>query len=92
MFTITVQHMSYVQLQRTLQYHPLAIEEDSLPDSKLVLAESRKDVSDFRLTLYKWSDDSDLRDEQQLLYLTLVNHNRSSCFQPGLDCVQVLVD
>ncbi|GFV38427.1 hypothetical protein TNCV_4393081 [Trichonephila clavipes] len=70
---ITVQHMNYeVQQQLTLLHHPLEVGEDSLPDSKLVLAEKGKGVSDFRLTLYKRSDDSHLRDEQQLLYFTLV--------------------
>ncbi|GFW92136.1 hypothetical protein TNCV_3540221 [Trichonephila clavipes] len=50
----------------------MAIGEDSLADSKLVFAENGRRVSDFRLTLYKWSDDSHLLDEQQLLYLTSV--------------------
>ncbi|GFW91642.1 hypothetical protein TNCV_4500611 [Trichonephila clavipes] len=64
--------MSYeVQLHCELLYHPLAVGEDSLPNSTLVLAESKRGVSDFRLTHYKRSDDSHLRDEQQLLYLTL---------------------
>ncbi|GFV17780.1 hypothetical protein TNCV_989911 [Trichonephila clavipes] len=63
--------MNYeVQLQRTLLYYPLAVGEDSLPDSKLVLAENGRGVSDFRLTLYKTSHDSYLRDEQPLLYFT----------------------
>ncbi|GFW01475.1 hypothetical protein TNCV_5031251 [Trichonephila clavipes] len=40
MFTIAIQHISSeVQLKSTLLYHPLAVEADSLPDSKLVLAE-----------------------------------------------------
>ncbi|GFX43892.1 hypothetical protein TNCV_4111711 [Trichonephila clavipes] len=43
--------------------------EDSLPDSKLVLAENMSGVRDFRFTFYKWYNDSRLRDEQQLLYL-----------------------
>ncbi|GFV58120.1 hypothetical protein TNCV_2109481 [Trichonephila clavipes] len=41
--------------------------EDNLPDSKFVLTENGRGVSDFRLTLYKRSDDSHLRDEQQLV-------------------------
>ncbi|GFX81837.1 hypothetical protein TNCV_2570371 [Trichonephila clavipes] len=50
-FTITVQNRSYeVQLQRPLLYHPLAVGEDSLLDSKLVLVENGRGVSDFRLT------------------------------------------
>ncbi|GFX81844.1 hypothetical protein TNCV_2570441 [Trichonephila clavipes] len=61
--------MSYeVQLQSTLRYHSLGFGKDSLPDSKLVLAENGRDVSDFRLTIYKRSDYSHLRNEQQLLY------------------------
>ncbi|GFV55990.1 hypothetical protein TNCV_249861 [Trichonephila clavipes] len=71
MLTITVQHISYeIQLKRTLMYYPLAVGEDSLLYSKLVLAENGRGGSDFRLTLYKRSDDSHLSDEQQLLYLT----------------------
>ncbi|GFS77892.1 hypothetical protein TNCV_2027811 [Trichonephila clavipes] len=43
-------HMSYgVKLQLTLLYNPLG--DDSLPDSKLVLVENGRGVSDFRLTL-----------------------------------------
>ncbi|GFS94440.1 hypothetical protein TNCV_2014651 [Trichonephila clavipes] len=83
----------FYQLQRTLLYHPLAVGEDSLPDSKLVLAENGRGVSDFRLTIYKQSDGSHLRNEQQLLYLTQVYQpQRSRCFLPGLDCVQLFVD
>ncbi|GFW29923.1 uncharacterized protein TNCV_4999631 [Trichonephila clavipes] len=59
--------MNYeIQLQLTLLYHPLALGEDSLLDSKLVLAENGRGVSDFRLTLHKRSDNSYLRDEQQI--------------------------
>ncbi|GFX38163.1 hypothetical protein TNCV_3837621 [Trichonephila clavipes] len=66
-------HMNYeVHLQLTLLYHLLTVGEDSLPDSKLILDENGRGISGFRLTLYKRSDDSYLRDEQQLLYLTLV--------------------
>ncbi|GFX91805.1 hypothetical protein TNCV_3530041 [Trichonephila clavipes] len=43
--------------------------------SELVLAENGRRVSDFRSTIYKWSDDSHLRDKQQLLYVTMVIHN-----------------
>ncbi|GFX28948.1 hypothetical protein TNCV_3029911 [Trichonephila clavipes] len=68
MFTITVQHKSY-EILHTLLDHPLAVGEDSLPDSKLIFAENGRSALDFRSTLYKWSDDSYLRDEQQLLYL-----------------------
>ncbi|GFU56862.1 hypothetical protein TNCV_2437411 [Trichonephila clavipes] len=53
MLTITVQHISYeVQLQRTLLFHPLAVGEDSLPDSKLVLTENGRGEDDYRLPLY----------------------------------------
>ncbi|GFT96312.1 hypothetical protein TNCV_3907361 [Trichonephila clavipes] len=49
-------------------------------------------VNDFRLTLYKRSDASHLRDEQQLLYLILeYQPKRSKCFLPGLDCVHLFV-
>ncbi|GFU55373.1 hypothetical protein TNCV_200351 [Trichonephila clavipes] len=49
---ITVEHMCYeVQLQRTLLYHPLAVGEHSLLDSKLVPAENGRGVRDFRLML-----------------------------------------
>ncbi|GFS84563.1 hypothetical protein TNCV_4607171 [Trichonephila clavipes] len=68
MAIITVQHMSYevqLQLQRTLLFHPLAVEEDSLLNSKPVLAENRR-VSDFHLTFYKRFDDSHLRDDQKI--------------------------
>ncbi|GFX00378.1 uncharacterized protein TNCV_1273721 [Trichonephila clavipes] len=65
--------MSYeAQLQRPFLYHSLAVGEAVLSDSKLVLAENGRDINDFRLTLYKWSNDSHLRVEQQLLYLTRV--------------------
>ncbi|GFY24675.1 hypothetical protein TNCV_1017211 [Trichonephila clavipes] len=47
----------------------------------------------FFFTLYKRSDDSHLRDEQQLLYLTLVYQpQRSRCFFPGLDSMQLFVN
>ncbi|GFS55213.1 hypothetical protein TNCV_4799481 [Trichonephila clavipes] len=47
----------------------------------------------FSLTLYKRFDNSHLRDEQQLLYLTRVYQaQRSKCFLPGLDYVQLFVD
>ncbi|GFU80642.1 hypothetical protein TNCV_1549091 [Trichonephila clavipes] len=94
MFTITVQHISYeVHLQCSLLYHPLAVGEVNLPDSKLVLFENGRVTSDFSLTHYKRSDDSQLHDEQQLLYLTLVYQpQRSGCFLHSLDCVQLLVD
>ncbi|GFS63239.1 hypothetical protein TNCV_1496581 [Trichonephila clavipes] len=66
--------MSYeVKLQCALLYHPLAVREDSMSNSKHVLAENGRGVSDFRLTLYKRSDESHLCDEQQLLYLALIN-------------------
>ncbi|GFV43564.1 hypothetical protein TNCV_1690081 [Trichonephila clavipes] len=98
MFAINVHnclaHESYVvQLLRTFLYQPLAVEADSLLDSKLVFAENGIGVSDFRLTLHKRSDDSHLRDVQQLLYLTRVcQPPRSRCFLPGLDCVQHFVN
>ncbi|GFU49311.1 hypothetical protein TNCV_4122191 [Trichonephila clavipes] len=94
MFTITVQYMSYeAQLERTFLYHRLVIGEDNLTDSKLVLAENGRDVSEFHLTLYKWSDDSHLCNEQQNLYLTLVYQTQQSrCFLPSLDCVQLFID
>ncbi|GFY16237.1 hypothetical protein TNCV_2348821 [Trichonephila clavipes] len=73
MFTITLQHMKYeVNQQLTLMQHPLAFGEDGLPNTKLVLTVNGKGLRDFRLTHYKRSDDSHLRDEQQLLYLTTV--------------------
>ncbi|GFV91738.1 hypothetical protein TNCV_4763031 [Trichonephila clavipes] len=82
-----------VQLQRILLYLPLAVGEDCLLDLKLVLAGNERYVSDFRLTLYKRSDDSHLGDEQLLLYLNLVNQpQRSRCFLPDMDCVQLFVD
>ncbi|GFX61151.1 putative DD41D transposase [Trichonephila clavipes] len=91
---LAVQHTSYeVQFQRTLLYHPLAVGEDSLPDSKLLLAKNCGGISDFRLNLYKWSDDSHLRDGQQFLHLTGVYQpQRSRCFLPGWDCVQLFFD
>ncbi|GFT68940.1 hypothetical protein TNCV_1804691 [Trichonephila clavipes] len=50
MVTITVQHMSYeVQLQRNLLYQLPTVGEESLPDSKLVLAENGRGVNDFRI-------------------------------------------
>ncbi|GFY30876.1 hypothetical protein TNCV_3120361 [Trichonephila clavipes] len=74
-------------------YLLLAVGEDILPDSKLVLAENGRGVSDFRLALYKRSEDSHLRDEQQLLCFNLVNQPQlSTCFLRGLDCVQLFVD
>ncbi|GFY17475.1 hypothetical protein TNCV_3518321 [Trichonephila clavipes] len=55
--------------------------EGNLLDSKHVLAGNRRNVSNFHLTLYKRSDDSHLRDEQQLLYLTQVYQpQHSRCF------------
>ncbi|GFX90930.1 hypothetical protein TNCV_3167611 [Trichonephila clavipes] len=86
--------MNYkVQLHLTMLYQPLTVGEDSLPDSKLVLAGKERCVSDSRLTLNKRFDDSDLRDEQHLLYLTLIKQpQRLKCFLPGLDCVQLFVD
>ncbi|GFX99917.1 hypothetical protein TNCV_259541 [Trichonephila clavipes] len=75
-----------VRLQLSLLYHSLAVGEDSLSDSELVLAGNRS-VSDFRLTICKRSNDSHLRDEQQLLYLTLVYQPlRSRCFQRPSGC------
>ncbi|GFW65390.1 hypothetical protein TNCV_396561 [Trichonephila clavipes] len=73
-------HVSYkVQLKRTLLHHPLAVGEDSLPDSKkLELSENGRGVSNFRLALYKQSVNSHLRDEQQLLRLTLVYQSQCS--------------
>ncbi|GFV93531.1 hypothetical protein TNCV_1988441 [Trichonephila clavipes] len=84
--------MSYeVQLHRTLLYQPLVVGEDSLPDSKPVLTENGKGVSDFRLTLYKRSDEPHLRDE--LLYFTLLcQPQRSRSFLVGLDCIHLFVD
>ncbi|GFX79562.1 hypothetical protein TNCV_825511 [Trichonephila clavipes] len=82
-----------VQLPLTLLYHLLAVGRDNLADSKLVLPENVRGVSDFHLALYKRSDDPHLRNEQQLLYLTLVYQpQRSRCFLPGLDCLQIFVD
>ncbi|GFV04403.1 down syndrome cell adhesion molecule [Trichonephila clavipes] len=46
--------------------------EDSLPESRLVLAETGRHVRDFRLTLYKRSDDLNLQDKQSIFYLTRV--------------------
>ncbi|GFU49619.1 hypothetical protein TNCV_4143871 [Trichonephila clavipes] len=63
--------------------------ENSMQDSKLVLAENGRGVSDFRLTYYKQSDDSHLNDEQQLLYLTRVYQpQRSRCFLPGFQTLR----
>ncbi|GFS97432.1 hypothetical protein TNCV_733631 [Trichonephila clavipes] len=77
-----------VQLPCTLLYLPLEVGEDSLVNSKLVLTKNGRGVSDFRLALYKRSDDSYLRDEQQRLYFTRVYQpQRSRCFLPGLDYV-----
>ncbi|GFV72766.1 hypothetical protein TNCV_5038451 [Trichonephila clavipes] len=91
MFTITVQHMDY-ENQPTLLYHPLAIEEDNLPDSKLSLVENGRGESDFQLTLFKQSNDSHLHDEQQLLYLTRAYPPQlSRLFLLSLDCVQLSV-
>ncbi|GFY34169.1 hypothetical protein TNCV_2504721 [Trichonephila clavipes] len=43
-----VKDISYeVQLQRTLLFYPLKVAEDSLPDSKLVLAENERGISDY---------------------------------------------
>ncbi|GFW10707.1 hypothetical protein TNCV_4918261 [Trichonephila clavipes] len=57
-------------------------------DLKLVFAENEIGVSDFRLKLYKWSGDSRLLDEKQLLYLILVYQlQRCRSFILGLDCV-----
>ncbi|GFS72169.1 transposable element Tcb2 transposase [Trichonephila clavipes] len=55
-----------------LLHHLLDVRKDSLPNSKLVLSENGRGVSDFRLTLYKRSVDSRLRVEHQLLYFTRV--------------------
>ncbi|GFU38507.1 hypothetical protein TNCV_2430771 [Trichonephila clavipes] len=52
-----------------LLQHLLDVRKDSLPNSKLVLSENGRGVSDFRLTLYKRSVDSRLR----------VEHRTSSC-------------
>ncbi|GFW87367.1 hypothetical protein TNCV_1267401 [Trichonephila clavipes] len=71
----------------------MTVGEESLLDSKLVLTENGRRVSDFRLALHKRSDDPHLRDEQQLLYLTRVYQpQRLRCFLPGLNCVQLFVD
>ncbi|GFW96628.1 hypothetical protein TNCV_2846851 [Trichonephila clavipes] len=99
--------MSYeVQLQRTILYL-LAVGEDSLPDSKLVLAENGRGVSRGLHKTEKhgkgsmrqkkfgnlWSKDSHLREEQPPLRLTRVYQpQRPRCFLPGLDRVQLLVD
>ncbi|GFV25087.1 hypothetical protein TNCV_1006811 [Trichonephila clavipes] len=67
--------------------------EDSQRDSQLVLDENRRGLSDFRLILYKQSDDSHLSDEQQLLCLTqMYQPQRSRCLLPSLDCLQLFVD
>ncbi|GFS99369.1 hypothetical protein TNCV_1601741 [Trichonephila clavipes] len=86
MFTVTVHNCSThdALLQPGLRYLSLAVGEDSQPDSNLTLAENRKDVSDFCSTLCKWSNDSHLRDEQQLLHLSWVcQPQHSRCFLPG---------
>ncbi|GFU59566.1 hypothetical protein TNCV_3185391 [Trichonephila clavipes] len=74
--------MSYeVQLAFTSLYQPVAVGEESLPDSKLVLTENEGSVSGFRLTLYKWSDDSHLCDEQQhFTLLGSTSHNVQDTF------------
>ncbi|GFU71872.1 hypothetical protein TNCV_1628131 [Trichonephila clavipes] len=79
--------MSYeVYLQYTLLYHLLAVGEDNL-------SENGKGVRDFRLTLYKLSEDSHLCDKQHFLYLTRVYQpRRSGCFLPSLNCVQLFID
>ncbi|GFU53528.1 hypothetical protein TNCV_3169571 [Trichonephila clavipes] len=59
-----------VQLQCNLLYHPPAVREKGLPDSKLVLVGNGRCVGDFCLTPYKRSDDSHLSDEQQLSLVT----------------------
>ncbi|GFX99958.1 hypothetical protein TNCV_259951 [Trichonephila clavipes] len=67
--------------------------EDSLPNSKLELAENRRGISDSCLTLYKRSDDSHLHDEQQLLCLNRVYQPQClRFFLSCLDCVQLFVD
>ncbi|GFS97293.1 hypothetical protein TNCV_1824581 [Trichonephila clavipes] len=83
-----------VQLQRTMLRSPLAVGEESLPDSKLVFAENGRCISDFRLKFYKRSsDDLHLLDEQQILYLSLVYQTqRSRCIRPGLNYVLLFVD
>lgn len=42
---------------------------DSLPDSKLILAENVRGVSDLSLTLAKWSVDSHLRYVQHVMHV-----------------------
>ncbi|GFS78623.1 hypothetical protein TNCV_3148211 [Trichonephila clavipes] len=80
-------------MQRTLLCHPLAVEEDSRTDLFLVLAENGRGIRDFYLILYKRTDDSHLRHEQQFLYLTRVYElHGSRGFLPGLDCLQLFVD
>ncbi|GFW74489.1 hypothetical protein TNCV_2413881 [Trichonephila clavipes] len=82
-----------VQLQGTLPYNPLAVGEYSLPNSKLALAENGRGVNEFRLTFYKRSNDSHVRDEQQPLYLTRVYQQlRLRGFLPDFTCVQLFVD
>ncbi|GFV60953.1 hypothetical protein TNCV_925671 [Trichonephila clavipes] len=49
-----VQHMGYeVQLQHKLLYHPVAVGEESLPNSNFVLPENGRGGSNFLLTHFK---------------------------------------
>ncbi|GFX38526.1 hypothetical protein TNCV_2344971 [Trichonephila clavipes] len=85
--------MSYeVQLLHALMYHFLTESPEKIVCRipKLVLTENGRGISDFRLAIYKRSDDSHLRDERQFSYMTLVYQvQRSKCFLPGLDCLQL---
>ncbi|GFT19755.1 hypothetical protein TNCV_594341 [Trichonephila clavipes] len=56
--TCGLMHLGY-EVQRPLLYHPLTFGEDSLLDSKFVLAENGRGVRDFHLTLYKRSHSGD---------------------------------
>ncbi|GFV19726.1 hypothetical protein TNCV_479521 [Trichonephila clavipes] len=47
-----------VQLQGTLLSYAQTVEEDSMPETKLVPTENGRGVRYFHLTLYKRSDDS----------------------------------
>ncbi|GFX54423.1 hypothetical protein TNCV_3825221 [Trichonephila clavipes] len=71
-------HILYeVQMQCTLLEPPLAVGEESLPDSELILAENGIGVSDYHLTHCKRSDDLHLRDE---LGLWSIIHNVQDAF------------
>ncbi|GFU88200.1 hypothetical protein TNCV_845931 [Trichonephila clavipes] len=94
MFIIILHNCSAYELSSPVAaYQPLDVGEDILPDSKFVLAENGRGVSDFRLTVHKRSHDSFLGNEQQPLDFTRIYQPQCSrYFLPSMDCSQLFVN